>query len=152
MDLCFSGWDWTGIITGMQNSPLYTVITLAEAMQTPSTRDWLALAGVHLPATTPSGRMPAPAEMKAVLENLSGVRVRYQITGSTWQASVTSRKDVSWASLRFRAYGGNPQDPQPFVFEDGWDEVILLVASRVARLCGPLVLLHDSGAAPQVVY
>jgi hypothetical protein len=152
MDLCFSGRDWTGIITDMQNSPLYTVITLAEAMQTPSTRDWLTLAGVHLPATTPSGRMPAPAEVKAVLENLSGVRVRYQISDSTWQASVTSRKDVSWASLRFGAYAGNPQDSQPFIFEDGWDEVVLLVASRVARLCGPLVLLHDSGAAPQVVY
>jgi hypothetical protein len=90
--------------------------------------------------------------MKAVLENLSGVRVRYQISDSTWQASVTSRKDVSWASLRFRAYAGNPQDPQPFVFEEGWDEVVLLVASRIARICGPLVLLHDSGAAPQVVY
>lgn len=137
----------------MQNAPLYTVITLAEAMQDPSTRDWLALAGVHLPAEIPPGRMPAPAEMGAVLDNLSGVRVSYQISDTTWQADVTSRKDVSWASLRFRAYQGNSEDPQAFSFEGGWDELILLIASRLARdCCGPLVLLHDSGAAPQVVY
>lgn len=136
----------------MQNAPLYTVITLSEALQDPATRDWLALAGVHLPAEAPLGRMPSPNEMQAALENTAGLRVKILASGTVWQATVTSRKDVSWASLRFRHYHGDPDRPQSFCFEGGWDELIVLVSSRLARRCGPLVLLHDSGAAPQVIY
>mgnify|MGYP001122198153 CR=1 FL=1 len=136
----------------MLNTPLYTVITLAEALQDPATRDWLVLAGIPIPDDTPSGCDLTPAEMGTVLENMTGLRVTYHVTKSTWQASVTSRKDVSWASLRFRDYTGDLDERQKFCFEGGWDELILMIANRVARRCGPLVLLHDSGAAPQVVY
>jgi len=136
----------------MQNAPLYSVITLAEALQDPATGDWLALAGVHLPAEIPPGRMPSPNEMQAALENTAGLRVKILVSRTVWQATVISRKDVSWASLRFRDYHGDPDRPQSFCFEGGWDELIVLVSSRLARRCGPLVLLHDSGAAPQVIY
>lgn len=136
----------------MSNVPLYTVITLAEALQDPATRDWLALAGVSLPDEIPVGCDLTPSEMKAMLENMAGLRVSYHITDSTWQASVTSRKDVSWASLHFRGYTGDPDERQKLCFDGGWDELILLIAGHAARRCGPLVLLHDSGAAPQVVY
>jgi len=136
----------------MSNAPLYTVITLAEALLDPATRDWLVSSGVQLPAELPAGVDPAPVEMQAILERISGLKVDYRITARIWQASVTSRKDVSWASLSFREYGGDLELRQKFCFDSGWDEVILLIAGRVARRCGPLVLLHDSGAAPQVVY
>ena len=136
----------------MSNAPLYTVIILAEALQDPATRDWLASSGVTLPGEIPAGVDATPAEMQAILEGISGLKVDYQITARIWQASVTSRKDVSWASLSFREYGGDLEARQKFSFDGGWDEVIQLIASRVARRCGPLVLLHDSGAAPQVIY
>jgi hypothetical protein len=136
----------------MSNVPLYTVITLAEAMQDPSTRDWLTSAGVHLPAAVPPGRMPSPNEMRTALENSVGLAVNISASEAVWQATVISRKDVSWASLRFQSYQGDADRPQPFCFEGGWDELIVQVASRLARFCGPLVLLHDSGAAPQVIY
>ena len=136
----------------MSNAPLYTVITLAEALQDPATRDWLALAGVSLPEELPPGCDPTPAEMRSMLENMPGLRVACRVTETTWQASVTSRKDVSWSSLRFRDYTGNLDERQKFCFEAGWDELILLIAVRMAGRCGPLVLLHDSGAPPQVVY
>ncbi|QRN82278.1 hypothetical protein JR338_07460 [Chloroflexota bacterium] len=136
----------------MSNAPLYTVITLAEALQDPATRDWLLSTGVSLPDDLPPGKDTAPLEMQAILEGISGLRIVYKITATTWQASITSRKDVSWASLRFTAFTGDLELPQKYCFDGGWDEVILLIASRVARHSGPLVLLHDSGAAPQVVY
>ena len=136
----------------MSNTPLYTVITLAEALQDPATRDWLASTGVSLPEEIPPGSDPAPVDLQAILEGISGLRVVYKITATIWQASVTSCKDVSWTSLRFREFSGDLDEPQKFCFDGGWDELILLIASRVARRCGPLVLLHDSGAAPQVIY
>ena len=136
----------------MSNAPLYTVITLAEALQDPATRDWLASSGVSLPEEIPPGSDPAPVELQAILEGIAGLRVVYKITANTWQASIASRRDVSWASLRFREFTGDLEEPQKFCFDGGWDEVILLIANRVARRCGPLVLLHDSGAAPQVIY
>ncbi|MBG0788345.1 MAG: hypothetical protein H0S79_24915 [Anaerolineaceae bacterium] len=136
----------------MFNAPLYNVITLAEALQDPATQDWLVSVGVSLPAESPLGKDPTPLEMQAILEGISGLRNVYKITANTWQASITSRSDVSWASLRFPAFTGDLDAPLKFCFDGGWDEVILLIASRVARRCGPLVLLHDSGAAPQVVY
>lgn len=136
----------------MQIAPLYTVITLAEALEDPATRDWLALTGVFIPEDIPPGCDLTPAEMQSMLDNMSGLQVTYHITASAWQASVSSRKDVSWMSLRFRDYTGEPDERQKFSFESGWDELILLVASRAARNCGPLLLLHDSGAVPQVIY
>ena len=72
----------------MSNTPLYTVITLAEALQDPATRDWLASTGVSLPEEIPPGSDPAPVDLQAILESISGLRVVYKITANTWQASV----------------------------------------------------------------
>lgn len=112
---------------------------------------WLAQTEVPLPAEIPPGRYPAPEEIRAVLEAIPGIRTSYRETPVVWQVSVTSRRDVSWASLSVRQYQGDPSLPQPFYFDGGWDETIMLVTTHLARHCGPLVLLHDSGAPPQVV-
>jgi hypothetical protein len=138
-------------MTGMKSQALYHVVTLFECMQDPSTLAWLAQSGIPLPGEIPPGHYPAPDEIKSVLDALPGIRVAYQVSTSAWQATVTSRKDVSWASLVVQDYGGDPDIPSPFYFEGGWDEMITLVTSRLAKICGPLVLLHDSGAPPQVV-
>lgn len=138
-------------MTCMKPQVLYHVVTLSECMQDPSTLAWLVQSRIHLPGEIPPGRYPAPAEIRSILDALPGIRVVYRISKGVWQAAVTSRRDVSWASLVVKDYTGDPEVQSPFYIEAGWDEMITLVISRLAKVCGPLVLLHDSGALPQVV-
>ena len=142
----------TGIMTGMKTQILYSVVTLAECMQNPATLDWLLHTNVPVPEVIPPGRYPTPAEIRYVIENTPGIRAAYQVTSSVWVVTVTSRKDVTWTNLVIQDYCGDEETACRFYFSGGWDELILLVASKLARQCGPLVLLHDSGAAPQVVW
>lgn len=120
-------------------------------MQDPSTISWLKSARVNLPDEVPPGRYPAPAEIREVTDAIPGIWVDYRVSDTVWEMTVRSRKDVLWASLAVRDYCGDEDIPHFFDFTAGWDEMILLVASHLAKCCGPLVLLHDSGAPPQVV-
>ena len=138
-------------MTGMKKQILYSVVTLAECMQNPATLDWLVHAEVPMPEMIPPGRYPTPMEIRRVIENTAGIKATYLVSSSVWVVTVTSRKDVTWATLAVQDYCGDEELPCRFNFSGGWDELILLVTSKLARLCGPLVLLHDSGAAPQVV-
>ena len=141
----------TGIMTGMKTHILYSVVTLAECMQDPATLAWLTHAQVPVPEIIPPGRYPTPAEIRYVIENTPGIKATYMVTSSVWVVTVTSRKDVTWATLAVQDYCGDEDMPCRFNYSGGWDELILLVSSKLAKQCGPLVLLHDSGAAPQVV-
>ena len=138
-------------MTGMMTQILYSVVTLAECMQDPATLDWLTAAEVPLPDEIPPGRYPAPAEIRRVVDNIPGIRTDYRVSSSVWEVTVTSRKDVSWAILAVQDYCGDEEAQCRFYFAGGWDEIILIVAGKLAKVCGPLVLLHDSGAVPQVV-
>ncbi len=135
----------------MKTQILYSVVTLAECMQDPATLAWLVHAEVPLPEVIPLGRYPTPAEIRHVVDNTPGIRAAYQVSSSVWEVTVTSRKDVSWATLAVQEYCGDEEAPCRYNFSGGWDELILLVTSKLARQYGPVVLLHDSGAAPQVV-
>lgn len=139
-------------MTGMKMQTLYSVVTLAECMQNPATLDWLVHSEVPLPEGTPPGWYPTPAEIRRVIENTPGIAASYRVSPSVWEVTVTSRKDVTWAILIVQDYCGDEETSCRFAFSGGWDELIVLVTSRLARQCGPLVLLHDSGAAPQVVW
>lgn len=136
---------------GMSVYKLYSVVTLAECMQDPATVAWLVQVDVPLPGLPPAGRYPAPVEIRSVVDAIPGIRADYRVSPSAWQVTVTSRKDVAWACLAVGDYGGDEDAPVRFYFEGGWDELILLVTAHLAKRCGPLVLLHDSGAPPQVV-
>ena len=135
----------------MSRERLYSVLTLYECMRAPSTIAWLMNANVNLPGEIPPGRYPAPAEIRDIVDAIPGIWVDYRISKTVWEMTVRSRKDVLWASLAIRDYCGNADLPHKFKFTAGWDEMILLVASHLTKRCGPLVLLHDSGAPPQVV-
>ena len=130
---------------------LYHVVLLSDCLEDPSTAAWLVHAGVSLPGEIPSGRYPTPAELQAVIDAIPGIRAVYTISDAIWQVTVTSRSDVFWATLAVREYAGDPDTAHPFYFIAGWDELIQLITSHLATRCGPLVLLHDSGALPQVV-
>jgi hypothetical protein len=140
-----------GIISDVKNDVLYQVASLSDCMQDPATLAWLVTADVPLPGMIPEGRYPSPSEIKAVIDAIPGIRAEYLITDKVWQVTVTSRSDVTWARLVMRDYDGDVESIHSFYFEAGWDEIIVLVVSHLARKYGPFVLLHDSGAPPQVV-
>ena len=135
----------------MLTQKLYDVVTLYECMQDPATMAWLVHLDVPLPPVTPSGRYPEPARIREIIESIPGIQADYLISESVWQVSVRSRNDISWAILTVKAYSGDPHTAHEFYFSAGWDEMILMVTSNLAKYCGPLVLMHDSGALPQVV-
>lgn len=130
---------------------LYDVITLYDCMQDPASMAWLISMDVPLPGAIPPGAYPAPEEIKRTLNSITGIHVDYLEGQSCWQAAATHREDVSWAILAVQDYSGDLAEPHHFSFVAGWDEMILLITSHLARVCGPLVLLPPSGAAPQIV-
>jgi hypothetical protein len=131
---------------------LYDVVTLYDCMQDPATLAWLSHLDLPLPDTAPPGRYPTPEEIKTSLESISGLQISYSVSENAWEASIISRKDITWASLAVKDYDGDPANPHHFCFTAGWDEIILIVASHLVRKCGSLVLLPDSGDLPQLVY
>jgi hypothetical protein len=106
---------------------------------------------VPLPGVIPPGAYPSPEQIKQALDSIANIRVEYLEGKSCWQALATHREDVSWAILTVQDYSGDPAEPHRFSFVAGWDEMILLITSHLARVCGPLVLLSPSGAPPQIV-
>jgi hypothetical protein len=130
---------------------LYDVVTLHECMQDPATLDWLEHANAPLPGTIPPGRYPTPAEISEVMHEIPGMQAEIVAFKAVWQVTVSSLADVSWAILAIDHYSGDPETPHQFSFIAGWDDVILLMTLHLVKVCGPLVLLHDSGAPPQVV-
>ncbi len=130
---------------------IVSAVPLFECMIDPATMDWLVGLGVKLPETVPPGRYPTPDEMRQVLETLPGIRVDFTISASTWQATVRARRDVSWASLYFPDYAGDDFEPQPFIFDGGWPEIMVMILQPLAAGCGPFILLDESGAPPRIV-
>lgn len=138
-------------MTGMSAAYQYKVVTLFECMQHPATVSWLAQFGLSIPDPVPPGRYPTPLEIRGVLENLPGVKTDYIVGRTSWQVTLTDRKDVAWATLAVEGFSGDTNISHPFYFVGGWDELILQATAGLAKLCGPLVLLHESGAPPKIV-
>ena len=138
-------------MTGMSGDYLYKVVTLFECMQNPATVSWLVQSGLSLPGDIPPGRYPTPLEIRGVMESLPGLQTDYLVGRTTWQVTIRNRKDVGWAILAVEGYHGANDVPLPFWFIHGWDELILLAAAALTKVCGPLVLLPESGAPPQIV-
>jgi hypothetical protein len=129
---------------------LYEVVTLFDCLQNPAMQDWLVQNDLPVPDDIPHGRYPSPMEIKGVVESIQGIRTDYVISQRVWQVSFFHRKDVSWAVLAVRDYFGDPDAPHRFDFIAGWDEIIDMVCLELVKICGPLVLLPDSGAPPKI--
>ena len=140
-----------GIITRMMKDELYRVVTLSDCMQDPATLAWLVQSDVALPGQVPPGRYPTPAEIQSILDAMTGIRVESIVSDCVWQVTVTSRDDVFWARLVVDQYIGDPQTAHRFYFEAGWDEMIFQISAALVKICGPIVLLHNSGASPHVI-
>jgi hypothetical protein len=136
----------------MYSNILYDVVTLYDCMQNPVTLAWLTHLDLPLPGTAPPGRYPTPEEIKLCLESIPGLRISFLISEKAWAAAILSRNDITWASLAVKDFNGDSDNPHHFYFPAGWDEIILIVVSKLVRVCGPLVLLPDSGDLPQLIY
>jgi hypothetical protein len=120
-------------------------------------RDWLGETGVALPRGRQDGRHPTPAEIRAVCDNLDGVRVDYNVsaTKKVWQANVQAVKgpDLDRGTLLdVDKWGGSEQERQRIVFEKGDPSLILRIVHGLSAHCGPLAVIPDSGESPIVAW
>lgn len=128
---------------------IYTVIPL------PDEKDeivaWLHSLGVSCPVG--EGRYPSIQELRSVLDHLDGYTIRYSTGQGHWYADVsqTGRVTSDWAFLVVSDYSGNDADSHEFWFERGSPLVMMLILQQLARACGPLILLPDTGDLPLVV-
>lgn len=63
---------------------LYDVVTLFDCMQNPATRDWFDHLDLLIPDVIPPGRYPSAVEIRAILEDIPGLRASYLVTDSIW--------------------------------------------------------------------
>lgn len=134
-------------------SMLYVVLPLL-----PDEKDdvvaWLGELGIACPGG--ESRYPTIVEICSVLDHLDGYTTHYS-TDSTgrgnWYAEVSQTDQVKsdWAFLVVSNYSGNDADSHAFCFEHGSPLVMMLILQRLARTCGPLILLPDTGHFPLVV-
>lgn len=129
---------------------LYVVIPLL-----PEQKDemgvWLHSLGIACPEG--EGRYPSIQELRSVLEHLEGYTIHYSTGSGHWYADVAQTDQVNsdWASLVVNDYSGNDADSHAFYFERGAPPLMLLILQRLVSICGPQLLLPDTGALPLVV-
>ncbi len=129
---------------------LWTVWPLDDEMT-----GWLDRLEIDYPKV--ASRFPTGAEIKAVLADLDEFET--DITdnglGSMWQVYVSAKMlppgDGAWTVLNITEYSGDDRE-QNLCFEKGWEELILLILSKLSEECGPLVLVPDTGEDPSIIY
>jgi hypothetical protein len=125
---------------------LYTVWPLDS-----QAREWLQSQNIAFPAT-PS-RWPTRGEVRAVLEDLKGFKVKYTENGPgrRWDAFLSDGEDDgNWTLLQAEPQGDN-DDVTQIHFEKGEPTLIVAVLRALAAVTGPFMLLPDIGCPPMVV-
>lgn len=125
---------------------LYSVFRLGEHEEMAS---WLRSFGIACPPG--HSRYPTVDELRHVLDQLEGYATEYSIDRlGHWYASVYGPHDAH-AFLVVPDYHGADDRPHAFHFEKGSKEVNLLILKQLAEICGPLVIVPDTGSDPIVV-
>jgi hypothetical protein len=129
---------------------LWTVLPLNQVAQ-----DWLD--GLGIPYPQKPSRLPTGGEIKTVLAGIrvagGHVEVDDRGVGQFWQATITDQtesNETRWAALTICRYAGDAQ-PQEIWFEKGSVCLNTEIVRRFTALCGPLVLVPDTGEAPTVI-
>lgn len=124
---------------------LYTVAPLDK-----ETRAWLKEEGIPCPRK--NGRDPTPEQLATAVNSLEGYEVEFNINENVWQAEVIDPNDPedTWTMLNVGELKGTDQ-PCDFYFEKGNPELILEVTHAIAKLCGPMVIVPDTGCPPVVI-
>ncbi len=126
---------------------LYSLLVVDERMI-----DYLRERGVMPPAGT--SLPPTPARVRRAMEDVPGWKVDIRSGNEWWQATVAAvRADggIDYALLNAAGYRGDEAEPASLYFEKGDGLMNLVVAERIAAVCGPLALLGDHSGEPVVV-
>jgi hypothetical protein len=95
-------------------------------------------------------RNPSPLELRTVLAGLPGHTTDYFVSPGDWQASVEAATGLrvfrSETLISVVDYSGNETTPHVFYFDEGDPRLNIPIVERLARLCGPLFVLPDTGA------
>jgi hypothetical protein len=132
---------------------LYTVIPLLPDHRD-ELEDWLRSLNMASPAD--AGRYPSLQELRSVLDHLEGYSIRYstsRVLPGHWYADIVQadQRNGEWAFIVVNDYTGMETDAYKFGFERGAPRLMLLILQRVASLCGPLLVVPDTGALPIIV-
>ena len=105
----------------------------------------------------PDGRNPSIAEVRHALDGLIGFKADFEptpVSGGAWGATIedaTHPEEGPWTTLRTLNYIDEAV-PTEIYFEKGWPDLIVSTVARLAKTCGTLCLVPDTGEAPLVVH
>ena len=126
---------------------LYVVQPLDEEMTS-----LLGEMGAAVPEVDQPSRNPTPAEVRKSCSALRGFKTAFNVKpNSFWQAVVKSTKRDEGTILNLEKFEGAEDKPHTIWFEKGSPALILEIVKRLAKYCGPLVVIPDTGEAPIAV-
>ena len=97
-------------------------------------------------------RNPTPAEVREACATLGGFEVEFNVKPkSRWQAIITNRSDAEGTIVNLEKFKGDEEKPLAMWFEKGPPALILQVVKELAKWCGPLVVVPDTGDVPIAV-
>lgn len=108
--------------------------------------------GEKLPDADLPSRNPTPQEVRAVCDALRGYTVEYNITPKArWQAIIEGKGGEDGTILNIEKFNAAEDQPLPIWFEKGDPALILEIVKQLAKICGPLVVIPDTGDVPITV-
>jgi hypothetical protein len=108
--------------------------------------------GASVPASDEPSRNPTPAEVRKACSGLKGFTVEFNVKPrSFWQAIIQSAKGDEGTILNLDKFKGAEDEPHEATFEKGSPALILEIVKRLAKQCGPLAVIPDTGEAPIAV-
>lgn len=134
---------------------------------TPQLLEWGRECGVPISLETPDGRTVSRADLEEVLQSLDGFTGDVRGTAEDFTASIASEKMVNWEyksddPLLNQAFGGphtspkesadiyrlHPPDQSPSLSFQGHITLIVRIASKLAKPCGPQAAFATSDGIP----
>ncbi len=137
-------------------SVLYTPIPASEFFTREDERIWLQHFHFTLPTDIGQGRYPTPNEIQIILEGLEDFTTEYIKGSRTWQIEVfesNNREQGTWTEivvLDFFGKEGEKNTPHEFYFDRGDRQLAVRILEKLARICGPFILVTN-GLDPMLV-
>jgi len=109
---------------------------------------WLRQRGVAFPEGVTEGRFPTYLEALSALAAVEGWQVEggQTGTGSGWSLQVEAGRRYAILKANEQLEGSRPGVPA-FYFYRGWPCLVVEVLERLARVCGPFVVVSPDAVA-----
>ena len=117
----------------------------------PEVSAWLDREAIDHPPASPTARGPSPREVLDALDALDGLRSRIdkQVQQGRVDIEVEDAREGRSTSIRLSECLSDDR-PCQLAFSKGSEELIGSILNAISSLCGPLVLVPDSGEDPTV--